>query len=180
MRAITATVALALAGLTLAACDTPEHVSTAAAPVATASPVAPSISETTAPPASGTTASPTSESPTSASSTAASPPVATATRGSTGPRAADPCPVTAKVLYRALRADKNMSERTAPATGLQSATCYQGFATAKTIVENVDPAGVLFKYDPDTRVWRPINLGSGGYCEGYTSAVIAQRLGNGC
>lgn len=89
------------------------------------------------------------------------------------------CPASAATLYKALRNDDDMYERTANPTGLKNPTCTGSYATATTVVQgDIDPAGVLFKYQNGT--WRPINLGSGGYCDGYTSAAVAERLGNGC
>ncbi|XVU22119.1 hypothetical protein ACQPZJ_33275 [Actinoplanes sp. CA-054009] len=170
MRALTATLALAATGLALAACTNPEHVSGAAAPVTTATAAAaatPSATASTAAPAT-----------TDSSEPAAT--VAPASTTTASPRVTDPCPVTSAVLYKALKADKDMFGRTAKASGLKSPTCYQGYATAKTIVENLDSSGVLFRYDTETRAWRPLNLGSGGYCEGYAPAAIAKHLGNGC
>ncbi|XVV09308.1 hypothetical protein ACQP2X_31245 [Actinoplanes sp. CA-131856] len=185
MRALTATtVAIAAFAVTaLAACDSPEHVDGVAAPVTTTSPAAAAANSTvpaSAAPTSSPTATATTTKPTA---TADAEPTATAKTSSTAPpRDANPCPVSAAVLYKALRADKDMSARTTPTVALKNETCYQGYATAITIVEgkNVQPAGVLFKYDTEARTWRPLNLGSGGYCEGYTSAAISKRLGNGC
>ncbi|MFF5076770.1 hypothetical protein ACFY36_06945 [Actinoplanes sp. NPDC000266] len=176
MRALTATITLAVAVFAvigLAACDGPEHVNGVAAPVTTTSAAA----------AAATSTVPTSTAPTSAPTVTATTAKPTATaKTSAPPRDANPCPVSAAVLYKALRADKDMSARTRPTVALKDETCYQGYATAITIVEgkNVQPAGLLFEYDTEARTWRPLNLGSGGYCEGYTSAAISKRLGNGC
>ncbi|SNY48813.1 hypothetical protein [Paractinoplanes atraurantiacus] len=178
MRAFTAILALAATSLALAACDSPEHVDGVAAPVTTTSPAA--TASTSAVPTSSPTATATTVKPTA---TVDAEPTATAKASATAPpRDTNPCPVSAAVLYKALRADKDMSARTKPTVALKDETCYQGYATAITIVEgkNVQPAGVLFEYDTEARTWRPLNLGSGGYCEGYTSAAVSKRLGNGC
>lgn len=165
MRAITVTAAALLATATLAACsDRVDTVSGQAAPV-TAAPA-------TSAPAPNHTAT---------THAATTPPPAGSAKTTTGaPAPKKACPVTAATLYRALKADKSMWDRTATPTGLEKATCAEGYATAITIVKNVDPAGVLFKYDPATAAWKPLNLGSGGYCEGYVKQSLAQRLGNGC
>jgi hypothetical protein len=164
MRAITVTAAALLATAALAACsDRVDTVSGEAAPVT----AAPAGSAAPAP----TVTTPAATTPPAAGS-------AKTTTGAAAPKKA--CPVTAATLYRALKADKSMWDRTATPTGLEKATCAEGYATAITIVKNVDPAGVLFKYDPATAAWKPLNLGSGGYCEGYVKQSLAQRLGNGC
>jgi hypothetical protein len=163
MRALAATAALFAAAASLAACSSSiDKVGGEAAPVtATATTPAITAPATTAPAATATGASP-SKAPTSADTK----------KGA--------CPVSNATLYAALKADKQMWERVADPTGLQDATCADGYATAMSIAGNVDPAGILFKYDTAKSAWKPLNLGSGGYCEGYVSASLAARLGNGC
>lgn len=105
---------------------------------------------------------------------------ATATTGAKEPARsiADPCPVTAPVLFTALKGDAAMSSVAKNATGLQTPSCSKGYAVA-AVKHSGDFLAVVFSYDAVAAHWRPLNQGSGGYCTGFVPADIAKKL-EGC
>lgn len=128
---------------------------------------------------------------TGSASTSASPAVGTSdsgaqtgTGGSTHPTtsgshraAGDACPASTDTLLAALRKDTDFNARAGKPTKLQDVACYDRYATTGASSGSTEMQGrILFGYDVDTKTWRPLNLGSGGYCEGHTSHEIASQL----
>ncbi|GAA2645355.1 hypothetical protein [Paractinoplanes durhamensis] len=162
MRTFAVAAAVFLAAASLAACDSSvDTVDGQAAPV--------TATTTAAATTAATTAAATTTTPATATSSSAKPPAAKS-----------PCPVTAAVLDKALKNDAAWTDRVPSDTHLTEVTCTGGWATGMSIVKDVDPAGILFKYNTATGAWKPVNMGSGGYCDGFTSVAVATKLGNGC
>jgi hypothetical protein len=84
-------------------------------------------------------------------------------------------------LLAALKKDSDLSSRSVGADGvLDQVDCYKGFATAKVFVKGEPRDGrVLFGYDESTGTWRPLNIGSANFCEGYVPSDIAKHF-EGC
>jgi hypothetical protein len=125
---------------------------------------------------SGSPASPTST-PTAPSSAAPAISTPAAVPSSAGAVAADGCPVSADTLLTAL---KRSSIKVRVPASLIDIVCYQNYANAWTPLEEFSRAGIVFRYDVGTGTWSALNIGSGGYCEGYVPREIAAHLGAGC
>jgi hypothetical protein len=98
---------------------------------------------------------------------------ATSAASSTG------CPVTADTLLTALRNDTgDMYRRAGSPAALVEATCYEGYAVARTASDGRhDRVSVVFKYDTAATAWHPINLGSADFCAGVPAAVAPHLPG---
>ncbi|WP_327004780.1 hypothetical protein OHA72_58785 [Dactylosporangium sp. NBC_01737] len=85
--------------------------------------------------------------------------------------------MTAAGLLAALKAAGDGAYRRygSPAT-LDRVACYQGYATGWTPPGEGPGGGILFHYETATGTWRPPNVGSGGFCEGYAAREIADHL----
>ena len=92
-------------------------------------------------------------------------------------RAADACPVTTEILVAALAASPDVVSRVFNPGSLVDAVCYDGFAVAHTIGDDThDNVSVLFQFREVDQKWVAVNLGSANFCEGYTSAEVADHL----
>jgi hypothetical protein len=102
-------------------------------------------------------------------------PVATQT---TATAPAPACPVNAATLETAFKANTALASAIVLGGGLDRITCYQNYAVAHTTPTTVDPAVVLFVYDPATRTWSAVTAGTAMSCGQYVPpAVIAQLPG---
>jgi hypothetical protein len=120
--------------------------------------------------------------PGSPSGTPAVPATATARSAadaSSSPTATPGCPVAAQTLLTALRADNTgLFSRAGKPAALDPPTCYRGYSVARTTPDGQhQPARVLFQFDAATLHWRPIDVGSGGFCTGVPADVVAHLPG---
>jgi hypothetical protein len=91
------------------------------------------------------------------------------------------CPVTVETLLSALRkSDTDVFDRAARPDGLRNPVCYRGYAAAGTVPDGKSqPSRIVFGLDAGTATWRPLNVGSADYCDGYVPSDIAAHL-DGC
>ncbi len=89
------------------------------------------------------------------------------------------CPVTAESLLAVLRADPDgMYGRAGRPGALVEVVCHQGFAVARTPADGVsDAVSILFRLDPGTTEWRPLNLGSADFCADVPADIAAHLPG---
>jgi hypothetical protein len=152
-------VLIAAAGAALAACDK--------APTATSgSRTPPTTTTTSASPADTPTTSP------------------TATRTSTTGVADTPdaCPVSAQTLLGVLKGT-DIGHRGGDPSTLEDVSCYKNYAFAYDAdkTQNRQHSYFLFGYVRPGNQWIPLNLGSGGVCEGFVlDKAVRDRLGEGC
>ncbi|MEV6520645.1 hypothetical protein AB0M43_01720 [Longispora sp. NPDC051575] len=121
--------------------------------------------------------------------TAGSAPTATATATATvpNPQSTVPaasgtgCPVTADALMTALKAKgSDIYTRAASPAALHKVSCHEKFAVAATVPDGEhQPSRIAFGYDSASTTWRPLNLGSSGFCAGYVPDHLAANLA-GC
>ncbi|GAA0924967.1 hypothetical protein [Virgisporangium aurantiacum] len=154
------------AGAALAACDP--------APTTTSGPTAP---PTTTPPTTATTAA-------SPANTATDTPPPTSTRTPTpgNADAPDACPVSAQTLLGVLKGT-DIAHRGGDPTALEGVSCYKNYAYARDAdkTQTHERAYFLFGYVRPGNRWIPLNLGTGGVCEGYVlDKAVRDRLGEGC
>ena len=91
--------------------------------------------------------------------------------------AASACPVSEEALFAALKADVAFYQRAGKPTALYHVTCYDNYATVGAEIDGRKLQGaIFFGYDPATMTWRPLNMGSAGYCKGYVSPEIASHF----
>ncbi|GAB3149997.1 hypothetical protein GCM10027290_37070 [Micromonospora sonneratiae] len=98
---------------------------------------------------------------------------------STSAAAADGCPVDADTLFAALRADKKLAAAIPRSvTSVKDVVCYQGYATAYTVVNvnEADPAAIVYRYDPGSRTWKALNLGTDAVCTDIVPARVIPHL----
>jgi hypothetical protein len=152
-------------------------------PTPTAGPALPSTPSVAATPAVGASQAPASgaaapAAPTTAATTDRKP-ARSAVVPSASESAATGCPSTAETLLAALRGDQtDMFARAGSPAALVDATCYQGYAVARTAPDGQhDPVGILFRFDPGTSGWRPMNLGSADFCGGVPATTAAHLPG---
>ncbi|MFB9408108.1 hypothetical protein [Dactylosporangium matsuzakiense] len=129
---------------------------------------------TSAPPASTKAVVPVSE--------AASPPKAPSSKAASGGAAsgaASGCPVTAAVLEKAFKANKQVADAILLGKGFKDVSCYGGWATATATPENMDQAVVLFKYDAAKKTWAAVVGGTDGVCRDRVPDDVATHL-KGC
>ncbi|MEV6525095.1 hypothetical protein AB0M43_24375 [Longispora sp. NPDC051575] len=112
------------------------------------------------------------------------PPTAGATtRPTTAPPGAPTtgCPATAETLLAALRAPgSDVDTRAAHPAALHQVSCHERFAVASTVPDGQhQPSRIVFGYDAASTTWRPLNLGSSGFCAGYVPDHLAANLA-GC
>jgi hypothetical protein len=144
----------------------------------TAMPSTPPVSATSAAgasraPASGAAAP---AAPTTAATTGRQPALSDAVPSVSGSTATG-CPSTAETLLAALRGDEMFTRAGRPAA-LVDATCYQGYAVARTASDGQhDRVGILFRFDAGTSGWRPMKLGSADFCGGVPATTAAHLPG---
>jgi hypothetical protein len=124
------------------------------------------------------TATPVSQSGQPAPATIASPTAAPTTAPAPTTPAAG-CPVTAATLEAAFTANAELAGAIVLGGGFARITCYHDYAVAHTTPTNVDPALVLFAYDPATGVWRALTGGTAVPCgeHGVPAAVVTHLPG---
>ncbi|MGY0231955.1 hypothetical protein [Longispora urticae] len=91
------------------------------------------------------------------------------------------CPATPDVLLAALKAKgSDIYTRAASPAALHDVSCHEKFAVAATVPDGQhQPSRIVFGYDAASRSWRPLNLGSSGFCAGYVPDHLAANLA-GC
>jgi hypothetical protein len=91
------------------------------------------------------------------------------------------CTVSTDTLTSALKASSDQRfSAIATYALLTEPECYQGFASARAEPKQAGQASrVLFGYDTATKAWRPLNVGSAGYCEGFAPDAVAVHF-TGC
>lgn len=95
----------------------------------------------------------------------------------------DGCPPDVNLMYEWLKATPAIfGEIDKSVTGIGEPKCADGWATAMTVVTNADPLMVLFKYEPASKMWIPVGLGSDGVCDGAVKvpAEVQPKLHPGC
>lgn len=106
-----------------------------------------------------------------------------ATSSAAGAGAGDAgCPVTGEVLFAALKETADVyADVSTKITGLSDVECYEGFATALTVVDpnEADPIEVIFRYSATTNTWTALALSSDRICQGLVPADIIPHL-TGC
>ncbi|MFI5907391.1 hypothetical protein [Dactylosporangium sp. NPDC051541] len=146
-----------LAATALAGCADKDDPGTAAPPASTATAVVP-VSEAASPAAKASGKAPS---------------------GGVASGAAAGCPVTAAVLEKAFKANKEIADNILLGKGLKDVSCYGGWATATATPENMDQAVVLFKYDAAKKTWAAVIGGTDGVCRDRVPEAVATHL-KGC
>lgn len=108
-------------------------------------------------------------------------PVASPAPTTPGP-ATDGCPPDLNLLYERLKATPAIKDVLPESlSGLEEPKCHQGWAMARTVVKNADPAFVLFKLDTGTGRWNPVAAGTDAICDGFqVPPAVSEKLGVGC
>ena len=82
------------------------------------------------------------------------------------------CPVTAKVLLKALRKSAAYKDgEIAPTSKLTDVDCSKRYAVAVTAPKEADALAVVFRYNADTETWKLIAFGSDGFCDAVPAKV---------
>jgi hypothetical protein len=98
-------------------------------------------------------------------------------RAAASSAAAQACPVSGATLLAALKeGSTDIYRRSGSPATLTDVACYHNYATGWTPIGASQSTGIVFGYDAAAGRWRPLNLGSGGFCEGYVARDIAEHL----
>jgi hypothetical protein len=88
-------------------------------------------------------------------------------------------PHTGGLVQRRLLRDStsDIYDRAGRPAHLRGAACYGGFAVAGTVPDGKSqPSRLVFAFDAATNTWRPLNVGSGGICDGFVPDAAAKHL----
>ncbi|MEV6931693.1 hypothetical protein AB0M46_45380 [Dactylosporangium sp. NPDC051485] len=176
--ATTMCAAAAVVGLsTLTGCSSDRRPATDAAPATTGA-LTPQASTPATPSTPSTPSTPGSPGPSTSPAAGAKPAARPSGAGSPATRpAADPCPVSAAALLSALHDSPDFYQRAAKPAALQDVACASGYAIAGTAYDGQhQTTQIVFNFDPTGARWRPLNLGSADFCEGFVPNDIAPKL----
>jgi hypothetical protein len=140
--------------------------------------------------AAGCTAHDTVQTQPSVAPTSAAPPAPTTPAAPVSPSAPAPapsstgkgtsikggCPVSTQTLVTAFKSNAEISHDLILGKGLQDVLCYQDYATAVTMPDNMDPASVLFTYNKKTAKWSAVAGGTDMSCDKWVPAAIITHL----
>ena len=84
------------------------------------------------------------------------------------------CPVDGATLFQALQGDSAVVQNLPQSlSGLNSVTCYQGYATALTTAPGADSVAVLFRYQASAGTWSVVDYGSSMTCAAVPPAILS-------
>jgi len=87
------------------------------------------------------------------------------------------CPVDVPTLEQAFKASAKVADNFVLGKGLKDPSCYSGYATAVTQPTNMDPAVILFRFDPAQNGWAAV-IGGIDICHLAVPEWISTRLDN--